>query len=79
MNTELPLEKLSKPRKQNTLSPSSEGNRPHLSILGTHFDYSRRGFAASLVQWGIDLADAQGLELSLKGALIGYPLYRKLG
>ena len=57
----------------------SNGDRLHLQILGTHFDYLRRGFATKLVNWGISMAERDTLRLSLFASPMGFLLYTKLG
>lgn len=47
-----------------------------LEMLGTHEDYQRNGIAASLIKWGTDQADKDGLETYLDGSEIGQPYYK---
>lgn len=46
-------------------------------LLGTHEDYQRRGIAASLLKWGTDHADQEGLETYLDASAKGEPYYIK--
>lgn len=46
-------------------------------MLGVHEDYQRQGIAASLIRWGTDQADAEGLETYLDASEIGQPYYRR--
>ena len=48
-----------------------------LELLGVHEDYQRQGIAASLIKWGTDQADRDGLESYLDGSEIGQPYYKK--
>ncbi|KJX99351.1 hypothetical protein TI39_contig362g00002 [Zymoseptoria brevis] len=55
------------------------GQRPHwfLEILGVHKDYQGKGVGASLLKWGTDQADKDGLETYLDGSTAGQPYYEK--
>ena len=46
-------------------------------MLGTHEDYQKQGIAASLIKWGTDQADRDGLETYLDGSPVGQPYYVK--
>jgi GNAT superfamily N-acetyltransferase len=48
-----------------------------LEMLATHEDYQRRGIAASLIKWGTDQADKQGMETYLDGSEKGQPYYKR--
>ncbi|KAL8791916.1 MAG: hypothetical protein Q9195_005492 [Heterodermia aff. obscurata] len=54
-------------------------NQIHLQILGTHPDYMRRGYGSALVYWGIAVAKANNLAVSLMASPMGIPLYTHLG
>ena len=51
----------------------------YLQILGTHPDYMRRGFGASLVHWGISVAKQDKLVVPLTASPMGKLLYSRLG
>ncbi|KAH9825464.1 acyl-CoA N-acyltransferase [Teratosphaeria destructans] len=53
--------------------------RPHwmLEMLGVHEDYQKHGIGASLLKWGTDQADKEGLETYLDGSEVGQPYYKK--
>lgn len=57
------------------------GRRPYyfLSVLATHPEHHRKGAGGSLVKWGTDLADEQGVECYLEASIEGRPLYERLG
>jgi GNAT superfamily N-acetyltransferase len=50
-----------------------------LMNLATHPDYWRRGLGFELCRWGLDKAEAEGLEVTLFSSPMGLPLYTKLG
>ncbi|ROW07983.1 hypothetical protein VMCG_03596 [Cytospora schulzeri] len=55
--------------------------RPHylLGMIVTAPEYRRRGAASLLVQWGIDKADEDGVEIYLEASEAGRPMYEKFG
>jgi GNAT superfamily N-acetyltransferase len=55
------------------------GKRPHwfLEMLGVHDDWQKKGIAATLIKWGTDQADRDGLETYLDGSEVGQPYYKK--
>ncbi|KAK4498057.1 hypothetical protein PRZ48_010713 [Zasmidium cellare] len=55
------------------------GERKHwmCELLGTHASHQNRGIAASLLKWGTDQADKDGLETYLDGSAKGQPYYIK--
>ncbi|KAJ6016296.1 acetyltransferase [Penicillium herquei] len=57
------------------------GDQKHfyLDTLATHPDYQRRGCGSRLVQWGCDLADAEGVSAYVDASKDGAPLYAKHG
>ena len=46
-------------------------------MLGVHEDYQKHGIAASLIKWGTDQADKDGLETYINGSEIGQPYYKR--
>lgn len=50
-----------------------------LDMLGTRPDYHGRGLGSMLLQWGLDRADRDGLEVYLSASPAGRPLYEKRG
>lgn len=46
-------------------------------LLGTHEAHQNRGIAASLLKWGTDQADQEGLETYLDASAKGQPYYIK--
>lgn len=48
-----------------------------LELLGVHEDYQKHGIGASLIKWGTDQADTDGLETYLDGSEVGQPYYRR--
>ncbi|KAF2144329.1 uncharacterized protein K452DRAFT_267630 [Aplosporella prunicola CBS 121167] len=57
------------------------GTRPYylLHLLVTDRKHYRRGAAGMLLQWGMECADAAGLECYLEGSEMGRPLYERNG
>lgn len=53
--------------------------RTVLGMIVTSPDYRRRGAASLLLQWGLDQADEQGVEIYLESSVAGRPLYEKFG
>ncbi|EAW15249.1 GNAT family N-acetyltransferase [Aspergillus clavatus NRRL 1] len=55
--------------------------KPHyyLNMLGTHPAYHGRGLASRLLRWGLERADAEGVETYLSASRAGRPLYEKYG
>ncbi|KAK3110834.1 hypothetical protein LTR53_014471 [Teratosphaeriaceae sp. CCFEE 6253] len=53
--------------------------RPHwfLEMLGVHEDYQKHGIGATLIKWGTDQADADGLQTYLDASEIGWPYYKR--
>lgn len=50
-----------------------------LHNISTRPDYQRRGAATALIEWGISLAEKEGLPVALLSNSIGLPLYMRLG
>lgn len=48
-------------------------------MLGTHPDYRGRGAGSSLVRWGCDLADENGVGAYVDATRSGAPLYARFG
>lgn len=51
----------------------------YLSILACHPAYQRRGIGKQLVNWGLDKAKQEGLDLTVFGSPMGSLLYRNVG
>lgn len=47
-------------------------------MLAVHEDYQCRGIAASLIKWGTDQADKEGVETMLHASQMGEPYYIKV-
>lgn len=47
-------------------------------MLGVHEDYQRQGIAGSLILWGTEQADKDGLDTFLHGSEKGQPYYIKV-
>jgi predicted N-acetyltransferase YhbS len=45
----------------------------------THPDYQRRGCGSTLVSWGCDLADENGVGAFVDASKEGIPLYERFG
>jgi hypothetical protein len=52
---------------------------PDLNILFTHPDYRCQGIADIIMKWGIEKADAMGVEMWLDATVYGVPVYQKHG
>ncbi|KAJ7744681.1 acyl-CoA N-acyltransferase, partial [Mycena metata] len=50
-----------------------------LSLMAVDPKYQRRGIGQALLQWGLDRADAEGLEVYLESSEDGLRLYEKNG
>jgi GNAT superfamily N-acetyltransferase len=50
-----------------------------LSVLVTHPEKQGLGVGSTMVKWGCDLADEEGLPSYLEATPAGYPVYQKLG
>ena len=50
-----------------------------LGLLMVHPDYQRRGAGKILVEWGLDMADREGLPCWLQATPQGRGLYSKCG
>ena len=50
-------------------------NQLHLRILGTHPDYQRRGAGTQHCKWGMRLAKAQKVPVTLFSSPLGQKLY----
>jgi GNAT superfamily N-acetyltransferase len=48
-------------------------------MLGVHPSYQGRGLASKLLKWGLDRADAEGVEAYLSSSPEGKPVYEKYG
>lgn len=57
------------------------GSRPHwcLEIMVVRGGFQARGAGAMMMQWGVDQADAEGVECYLDATPQGKPLYEKSG
>ncbi|KAI1817864.1 putative GNAT family acetyltransferase [Poronia punctata] len=51
----------------------------HLSFMGTHPDYERRGAASKLVKWGMEQCIRHHVPAYLESTLEAAPFYEKLG
>lgn len=51
----------------------------YLGMLACHPDYQRRGAGKELVCWGLDKAEAEGLDVTLFASPMGSRLYEALG
>ena len=52
---------------------------PVLNIIFTHPDYRRQGIADIIMKWGVEKADAMGVEMWLDATVYGVALYQKHG
>jgi GNAT superfamily N-acetyltransferase len=52
---------------------------PDLNIIFTHPDYRRQGIADIILKWGIEKAEAMGVEMWLDATVYGVPVYQKHG
>lgn len=50
-----------------------------LEVLATSSGYQKKGLGSKLLEWGIEKADAEGLELYLDAAKGAQHLYEKFG
>lgn len=50
-----------------------------LNIIFTHPDYRRQGIADLIMKWGINKAEAMGVEMWLDATRYGVPVYEKHG
>lgn len=50
-----------------------------LDMLGVHPSYKGKGLGSKLLKWGLERADAEGLEVYLSASPEGKPLYEKFG
>jgi GNAT superfamily N-acetyltransferase len=48
-------------------------------MLVTHPDYRRQGAGSTLIQWGCDRADEEGVHVYVDAHQAAAPLYRKFG
>ncbi|KAJ5124940.1 uncharacterized protein N7515_008765 [Penicillium bovifimosum] len=57
------------------------GGRRHyyLDMLGVHPSQKGRGLGSKLLKWGLERADAEGLEVYLSASPEGRPMYEKYG
>ncbi|KAF2203085.1 acyl-CoA N-acyltransferase [Delitschia confertaspora ATCC 74209] len=57
------------------------GQRPYLILqtLVTHPNHERKGAGSALLRWGLEQADAKGVETYLEASQIGAPLYARYG
>lgn len=57
------------------------GGRPHwyLELLSIKKEYQRKGIGRMLVEWGLERADAEGVECALAATPEGKGLYEKYG
>lgn len=46
-------------------------------MLGVREEYQNYGIGATLIKWGTDQADRDGLETYLDGSEIGQPYYKR--
>jgi len=49
-----------------------------LELLATHPDYRKRGAATELIQWGIEKAAFEGVDVGVESSPMGLPLYLHL-
>lgn len=54
-------------------------NSWYLEILGVHPDFQGRGIGKTLVQWGLDQAEGEGVCASVMSAPGKDPFYQKCG
>lgn len=50
-----------------------------LEVLATTSEYQKKGLGSKLLEWGIEKADAEGLELYLDAGKEAQHLYEKFG
>jgi GNAT superfamily N-acetyltransferase len=50
-----------------------------LEVLATNSDYQKKGLGSKLIEWGIEKADAEGLESYLDAAKGAQRIYEKYG
>jgi ribosomal protein S18 acetylase RimI-like enzyme len=48
-------------------------------MLGVHPSYQGCGLASKLLKWGLERADAEGVETYLSASPEGRPMYEKYG
>ena len=46
---------------------------------GTHSEYRRRGASLMMMKWGLDKADAMGLDSFVEATEAGYEMYKAAG
>ncbi|KAI1343563.1 acyl-CoA N-acyltransferase [Xylariaceae sp. FL0016] len=51
----------------------------YLAMLGIRWDYQGKGLGGQLLRWGLEKADADGLEVFLGSSPWGAPVYTKHG
>ncbi|CAD6441290.1 717eb6c2-dfc4-491c-b668-d4eec3a2a847 [Sclerotinia trifoliorum] len=56
-----------------------EGNEMYLSLICTHPDFRRRGYATQLLKWGIERAERDNAPLVLVASPMGEPTYLATG
>ncbi|KAF7591500.1 hypothetical protein BBP40_001490 [Aspergillus hancockii] len=59
--------------------PESCDGKFYVIILGTHPDARRKGVATKLMEWGLEKAKEDGVEVYLSATQMGKPVYEKLG
>ncbi|KAL1868231.1 hypothetical protein VTK73DRAFT_3793 [Phialemonium thermophilum] len=50
-----------------------------LGLLATHPNYGRLGAATSLIRWGVEIMDREGLPGWLESSAAGWKIYKKFG
>lgn len=57
------------------------GERKHwyLELVGTRPEWQGKGAAGMLLRWGLERADADGVEAYLEASPKGRPIYEKFG
>jgi len=51
----------------------------YMAILAVEPKFQRMGVGRKLLEWGLDMADREGLEAFIEASPAGKPLYEKMG
>lgn len=51
----------------------------YMAILAVEPKFQRMGIGKKLLEWGLDMADREGLETFIEASPAGKPLYEKMG
>ncbi|PMD37424.1 hypothetical protein L207DRAFT_514697 [Hyaloscypha variabilis F] len=69
--------------KRNAFMDAREGVKEkgylYMAILGVHPGFQRMGVGKRLLEWGLEMADREGLECWIEASPAGKGLYEKLG